>query len=82
MRRKISTELAARLRQAAPSMSEDEIQRQERRFSSGALTSRVKAEAEHLVDKSFADVRAGVGPALQGCGYDTASLKFFQTAPA
>ena len=82
MRRKISTELAARLRQASPTMSEDEIRRQEQRFSSGALSSRVRTQAEHLVDKSFADVRAGVGPALQGCSYDTASLKFFQTAPA
>lgn len=82
MRQKISTELAARLRQASPTMSEDEIRRQERRFSSGALSGRVRTQAEHLVDKSFADVRSGVGPALQGCSYDTASLKFFQTAPA
>jgi hypothetical protein len=82
MRQKISTELAARLRQASPTMSEDEIHRQERRFSSGALSGRVRTQAEHLVDKSFADVRSGVGPALQGCSYDTASLKFFQTAPA
>ena len=82
MRQKISTELAARLRQASPTMSEDEIRRQERRFSSGALSGRVRTQAEHLVDKSFADVRSGVGPALQGCSYDTATLKFFQTAPA
>jgi len=82
MRQKISTELAARLRQASPTMSEDEIRRQERRFSSGALSGRVRTQAEHLVDKSFADVRSGVGPALQGCSYDTTSLKFFQTAPA
>jgi hypothetical protein len=83
MRDKISTQLAARLRQAS-SMSEDEIRREERRFASGsgALSSRVRAQAEHLVETSFVNVKAGVGPALQGCSYDTASLKFFQTAPA
>ncbi|MDB5705074.1 MAG: hypothetical protein JWN66_2190 [Sphingomonas bacterium] len=82
MRRKISTELRARLRQADPSITEEEIRRQEARFSPGKLSARVHGEAERLIDASFANVRGGVDPILKKCAYDTASLAFFQTAPS
>ena len=78
---RIGSEFAARLRQAAPGISDAEVQRQIDRFTPDKLRARVHDRAVALTRGAFGHAKADAQQLLEQCGYHAATALFFQTAP-
>lgn len=73
--------LPARLRASHPGIRQSEIDREVARFTPAKVAGRLDAEAERLAGKTLSQLKLNVAPLLGKCGYDTAKLRLFQTAP-
>jgi hypothetical protein len=73
---------ADRLRQAAPTASQADIDREVARFTPAVVSARLDQEAHDMTDRLLAGFLGGGRPLLDKCGYDTASSQFYRTAPS
>lgn len=74
--------LADRLRRDMPNMPQDRIEAAVQRYRVGKFSAEVDEAARAQADKDLDGYRNDARPALDKCGYDTASSNFFETAPA
>lgn len=75
-------DMAGRLHRDMPDMPQDKIEAAVERYRTGKFSAEIDEAAQTQADKDLDGYRNDARPALDKCGYDTASSNFFETAPA